>query len=159
MLLPACGRGRKKYLQQVTSLIEQNDEIDAKFAGLPKVNPFADPNFLAKLDSYIASKNQLLNQVESMEAPFLLGTTHAKLVQAMKNGIRYFQSEREKFLIAAEKMSQMPSLDGRDEFKIIQEYQAQTAAYQASMREQMMKQAYERLYYDVKDELERAAKF
>ena len=100
-----------------------------------------------------------MTQIEALEPPFMLGTTHAKLVQAMKNGIRYLQSEREKFLIASEKMSQMPSKDGRIEFEIIQEYHAQTAAYQASMRGQMMKQQYERLYYEVQDELERARKF
>jgi len=159
MLLPACGGGRKKYLERVLPLIEQNDAIDAKFRELPKFNPLADPDFLSKLDSYIVSKRMLLNQIEATEAPMFLGTTHAKLVQAMKNGVRYLESEREKHMIALEKMSEMPDQDGRIEFEIIQEYQSQTAAYQASMKEQMMKQQYEKLYYDVKDELERAQKF
>ena len=158
MLLPACGRARKKYLAQIMPLIEQNDAIDAEFARLPKFNRLADPHFLSKIDSYIASKNMLLNQIEAVEPPMLLGTTHPKLIQAMKNGIRYLQSEREKYMIALDKMSQMPEQDGRIEFEIIQEYQAQTAAYQASMKGQMMKQQYERLYYEVKDELERAQK-
>jgi hypothetical protein len=42
---------------------------------------------------------------------------------------------------------------------IIREYHSQAAAYQADMKEQLMKQQYEKLYYEVKDELERAKKF
>ena len=48
---------------------------------------------------------------------------------------------------------------GREEFEIIREYQSQTAAYQTSMKEQMMKKQYDKLYWEVKDELKRGAKF
>jgi len=162
MALPACGSGRKKYLAQITPLLEQNDSVDAQVAKLPKVNAFEDPDYLRKLDSYIASKQSLLNQMEGMEPPFLMATVHAKLVQAMKNGIRYLQSEREKFSIAEQKMSQMPTLShgpGSEEAEIIRQYESQSAAYQADMKEQLMKQQYDRLYEEAKDELERAKKF
>ncbi|UCD59028.1 MAG: hypothetical protein JSV16_08005, partial [Candidatus Hydrogenedentota bacterium] len=86
ILLPACGRGRKKYLEQVTPLVEQNDMIDARFAELPKVNAYKNPDYLPRLDGYIASKQALLNQMEAVQPPFLMTTTHAKLVQSMKNG-------------------------------------------------------------------------
>ncbi len=90
-----------------------------------------------------------------------MGTTHNKLEIALNNGIRYLRSEREKFVIAAEKMRKtVPKAPrGREEFEIIKEYQSQTAAYQANMKEQMMKKQYDRLYGDAKDELKRAAKF
>jgi hypothetical protein len=161
-LLPACGSGRKKYLAQIMPLVEQNDQIDAEVAKLPKVNAFEDPDYLRKLDGYIGSKQAILNRMEAMEPPFLMATVHAKLVQAMKDGIRYLQSEREKFTIAEQKMSQMPAPSpgqGSEEMEIIRQYESQSAAYQANMREQLMKQQYEKLYDDVKDELERAKKF
>jgi hypothetical protein len=159
LLLPSCGSGRKKYLAEVMPLVEQNDAIDARVAQLPRVNAFQDPDYLTKLDSYIASKQAILNHFETMQPPFLMATTHAKLVQAMKNGVRYLQSEREKFMIAREKMSKLPPAQDSDEFDVIREYQSQTAAYQADMMEQLMKQQYEKLYGEVREELERAGKF
>lgn len=160
MLSPACGSKRKRYLGQIMPLIEMNDAVDAKVAKLPKINAYKDPNYLQKLDSYIAQKQVLLSEMEAVEPPFLMSSTHPKLLQAMQNGIRYLQSEREKFMIAARKMQQTPPSQHRyDELGIIKEYQSQTSAYQANMREQLMKQQYERLYYDVKDALERAQKF
>lgn len=163
MLAPACGGGRKKYLDTVLSLVEQNDRIDAKIAKLPKTNAYKDPDYLEKIDSSIGSKQALLGQLEIMEPPFLMAGTHARLIQAMKNGIRFLQSEREKFTIAAEKMAkQYPmqnQIRGTEEDDIIRQYQSQTAAYQADMKEQLMKKQYERLYGEVKDELERASKF
>ncbi len=162
LALPACGSGRKKYLAQITPLLEQNDSVDAQVAKLAKVNAFEDPDYLSKLDGYIASKQSLLNQMEAMEPPFLMATVHAKLVQAMKNGIRYLQSEREKFIIAEQKMSQMPAPQpgpGSEEMEIIRQYDSQSAAYQATMREELMKQQYEKLYEEAKDELERAKRF
>ena len=163
MLLSACGGGRKKYLDTVLSLVEQNDRIDSKVAKLPKTNAYKDPDYLEKSDSYIGSKQALLGQLEIMEPPFLMAGTHARLIQAMKNGIRFLQSEREKFTIAAEKMAkQYPMqnyIKGTEEDEIIRQYQSQTAAYQADMKEQLMKKQYERLYDEVKDELERASRF
>lgn len=160
LLASGCGKGRKKYLEQVTVIIEQNDAIDARVAQLPELDTFKDPDYLTKLDGYIASKQKLLNQLETIEPPLLVSTTHSKLIQAMKNGIRYLQSEREKFLLAAEKMSQIPAAPHeRDEFEIIREYQSQTAAYQADIGEQLMKQQYWKLYDEVKEELERAKRF
>jgi hypothetical protein len=155
-----CGSKRKKYLEQVMPLVEQNDSIDARVAQFPKVNAFEDPQYLSKLEGYIASKQAILKELESIEPPFLLATMHAKLIQAMKNGIRYLQSEHEKFMIAAQKMAENPpTTDEPQEMEIIREYQSQTAAYQADMKEQLMKQQYEKLYWEVKDELERAKKF
>lgn len=160
ILLVGCGGKKKRYLEQVTLLVERNDSIDARVAKLPKVNAFEDPDYLTKLDADIAQKQAILGELESMDPPFLLATTHAKLVQAMKNGIRYLQSEREKFVIAAQKMSKNPPRpDEPPEMEIIREYQSQTAAYQANMKEQLMKQQYEKLYWEAKDELERAKKF
>ncbi len=160
-LLPsACGSGRKKYLQQVMPYVEKNDEIDSRVAKLPKVNAYKDPDYLQKLDSYITAKQTLLNQLQFVEPPFIMATTHNKLQIAMRNGIRYLQSEREKFLIAAEKMAKAPqpgaSARGREEDDVIKQYYSQTAAYQADVKEQLMKQQYERLYEEVKDELRRA---
>ncbi len=155
-----CSGAKKKYLAQVTVLLEQNDAIDARVAQLPKVNAFKDPEYRNKLDGYIASKQNILRQLEAMEPPLLISTTHAKLVQAMKNGIRYLQSEREKFDIAAKKMAENPPREGEpQEMEIIREYQSQSAAYQASMREQLMKQQYQNLYFEAKDEFEQAKKF
>lgn len=159
LLATGCGSGRKKYLAQVMPLIEQNDAIDARVAQLPKVNAFKHPDYLPKLDGYIASKQDILNQLNAMEPPFLMATTHARLLQAMENGIRYLQSEREKFIVAAERMAQMPPSEGTMEDELIREYQSQTSAYLVDMREQLMKQQYEKLYGEVKDELERAKKF
>ncbi|MBI5116911.1 hypothetical protein HZA56_10600 [Candidatus Poribacteria bacterium] len=159
-LLPGCGHGRKKYLEQVVPIVEQNDAVDARFSQLPRINAFQDPNYLPTLDSCIGEKQGLLGRLEIMQPPFLMATTHAKLIQAMKNGIRYLQSEREKFVIAARKMAQMPPPvpQGSEEMEIVREYQSQTSAYQADMREQLMKQQYEKLYDEVRDELERAKK-
>jgi hypothetical protein len=159
--LPGCGRGRKKYIEQVMPIVEQNDAVDTRFSQLPRINAFQDPDYLQKLDGYISEKQVLLGQLEATQPPFLMATTHAKLVQTMKNGIRYFQSEREKFVIAAHKEAQMPPPvpQGSEEMEIIREYQSQTAAYQADMREQLMKQQYEKLYDEVRGELERAKKF
>ncbi|RJP17228.1 MAG: hypothetical protein C4520_17145 [Candidatus Abyssobacteria bacterium SURF_5] len=159
-LVSACGRQKKRYFAQVTPLLEQNEAVDGRVAKLPKINAFKDPDFLTKLDGYVSSKQKILTELETIKPPFLLSTTHAKLLQAMENGIRYLQSEREKFLIAAEKMSQNPASSGEPiEMEIIREYQAQSAAYQADMKEQLMKQQYQKLYYEAKDELERAKKF
>lgn len=155
LMLSSCGSQRKKYLSQVTPIVEQNDMLDARVAELPKVNAFKDSDYLMKLDSYIAAKKAMLTRIEALEPPFMLSATHTKLIQAMNNGIRYLQSEREKFVIAQEQMSKTPT-SGRTEDEIIQEYYSQTAAYQADMKEQLMKQQYERLYEEVKDELERA---
>ena len=98
-----------------------------------------------------------------MEPPFLMAGTHARLIQAMKNGIRFLQSEREKFTIAAAKMAKQYPMQNRirgtEEDEIIRQYQSQTAAYQADMKEQLMKKQYKRLYDEVKDELERASRF
>jgi hypothetical protein len=131
--------------------------VDVRVAELPKLNTFKDPDYLMKLDSYIAAKQAMLTRIEAVEPPFMLSATHAKLVQAMKNGIRYLQSEREKFVIAQENMPKTPTT-GPAEDEVIREYYSQTAAYQADMKEQLMKQQYERLYEEVKDELERARK-
>lgn len=162
-LVPACGGGKKKYLDTVLPLVEQNDRIDAKVAKLPKVNAYKDPDYLQKIDGYIGSKQAILGQLEIMEPPLLIAGTHARLLQAMKNGIRYLQSEREKYAIAAAKMAkQFPMqshIRGTEEDDIIRQYQSQTAAYQADMKEQLMKKQYERLYDQVKDELERASRF
>jgi hypothetical protein len=155
-----CGNKRKNYLDRVTLLVEQNDSVDARVERLPKVNTFKDPDYLSKLDGCIAAKQTIQRELEALKPPFLLATLHAKLIQAMKNGIRYLQSEREKFLIASEKMAKNPvSPDEPPEMEIIREYQSQSAAYQADMREQLMKQQYEKLYYEAIDELERAKKF
>ena len=113
----------------------------------------------ARRSRLTASKQALLSQMESVEPPFMMSTTHPKLLQARKNGIRYLQSEREKFIIAAEKMKQALAPKVRDECEIIREYQSQTAAYHANIKEQLMKQQYRKLYDEVKGELERAAKF
>jgi hypothetical protein len=160
--LPLSGCGAKeRYLEQTMALIERNDQVDAKVAQLPKINAFKDPGYLRKLDGYITQKEMIRGQVLALEPPFLMKTTHNKLEIALNNGIRYLRSEREKFAIAAEKMRKtVPKAPrGREEYEIIKEYQSQTAAYQVDMKEQMMKKQYERLYWDVKDELERAAKF
>ncbi len=159
LLVAGCGSGRKKYLAQVMPLIEQNDAIDVRVAQLPRVNAFKDPDYLTKLDSYIASKQNLRNQMKAMEPPFLMKTIHVRLLQAMENGIRYLQSEREKFMVAEERIAQMPPSEGTMEDELIREYQSQTSAYLVDMREQLMKQQYEKLYGEVKDELERAKKF
>jgi hypothetical protein len=160
--LSACGRGRKKYLDTIMPLVERNDMIDSQVAKLPRINAYKDPDYLTKLDGYIATKKALLNQMEAEEPPFLMATTHSRLLIAMKNGIRYLESEREKFTIAAQKMEQTAplqgSIHGSMEEDIIKQYQSQTAAYQANMKEQLMKQQYEKLYGEVKDELERASK-
>jgi hypothetical protein len=140
-------------------LVEQNDTIDVRAARLPRVNAFKHPDYLPKLDGYIASKQGLLNQMRAMEPPFLMATTHARLLQAMENGIRYLQSEREKFIVAAERIAQLPPSEGTMEEDLIREYQSQSAAYLVDMREQLMKQQYEKLYDEVKGELERAKKF
>lgn len=163
MLSGACGSGRKKYLQQVLPCVEKNDQIDSRVAKLPKVNAYKDPNYIRKLDSYIAAKQTLLSQIQLVEPPFMMATMHNKLQIAMRNGIRYLQSEREKFIIAAEKMARAPKpgrgAHEREEDDIIRQYYSQTSAYQADVREQMMKQQYERLYEEVKDELRRAQRF
>jgi hypothetical protein len=161
ILLCACGGGTKGYLKQVVPLVENNDAIDSRVAKLPKINAFKDPDYLEKLDGYIAQKQAIRAQIDTIEPPFMMATTHNQLLVAMNNGIRYLQSEREKFVIAARNMESAgaQALRGTDEFEIIREYQSQTAAYTADVREQLMKQQYERLYYDVKDELERAGKF
>jgi hypothetical protein len=108
-------------------------------------------------------KQAILNQMQLVEPPFMMATTHNKLLIAMSNGIRYLQSEREKFIIAAEKMANAPQKQGGvrgfDEDDIIRQYYSQTAAYQADVREQLMKQQYEKLYDEVKGELGRAEKF
>jgi hypothetical protein len=159
-VMAGCGGKRKNYLNQVTLLVEQNDSVDARVERLPKVNAFKDPDYLSKLDGCIATKQTILRELEALKPPFLLATLHAKLIQAMKNGIRYLQSEREKFLIASQKMAKNPPPpDESPEMEIIREYQSQSAAYQADMREQLMKQQYEKLYYEAIDELERAKKF
>lgn len=158
LMLLGCG-AKKRYLEQVNMLVEQNDSIDTRVSKLPKVNAFKDPEYFPKLESCISSKQRILSELEAIKPPFLLATMHAKLIQAMKNGIRYLQSEREKFLIAAKQMEQNPpSPDEQPEMEVIREYQSQAAAYQADMKEQLMKQQYEKLYYEVKDELERANK-
>ena len=139
LLLPGCGGKKKRYFEQVSVLIEQNDAIDARAAQLPKINAFKDPDYQPKLEGYIASKQNILRQLETLEPPFMISTTHAKLIQAMKNGIRYLQSEREKFLIAAQRMAESPKKPGEpQEMEIIREYQSQAAAYQADMKEQLM---------------------
>jgi hypothetical protein len=155
--LCACG-GKKRYLQQVMPLIEQNDAVDSHVAKLPRINAYKDPDYLTKLDSYIRAKESLRAEMELIEPPFLLSTTHTKLLQAMQNGIRYLYSEREKYVIAAAKIAKTaPRRAGeREEFGIIRDYQSQTAAAQANMKEQLMKQQYFRLYDEVKDELARA---
>ncbi len=160
LLFSGCG-AKKKYLDQVMALVERNDQVDAKVAQLPKMNAFKDPDYLRKLDGYITQKEMIRGQALALEPPFLMKATHNKLEIALNNGIRYLRSEREKFVIAAEKMRKtVPKAPrGREEFEIIREYQSQTAAYQVSMKEQMMKKQYDRLYWDAKDELERAAKF
>ena len=159
LMITGCGK-KKRYLERAQILIEQNDTVDARVAQLPKINAYEDPDYLRKLDGYIATKQQIQRELETLEPTFLLSTTHAKLVQAMKNGIRYLQSEREKYLIAAEKISKNPPSAGDSlEMDIIRDYQSQSAAYQADFKEQLMKQQYEKLYWDAKDELERAAKF
>jgi hypothetical protein len=163
LLLSACGGKRKRYIDQITIFMTKNEEIDSRVAKLPRVNAYKYPDYLPKLDSYIAGKQTLLSQIELIEPPFLLSTTHNKLIIAMKNGIRYLQSEREKFIIAAEKIKSVPewqgSAHGREEYDIIKQYYSQTSAYQADIKEQMMKQQYERLYDEVREELGRAAKF
>jgi hypothetical protein len=160
MLLAACGGPRRKYLEQVMPLVEKNDVVDSKVARLPKVNAFKYPDYLEKLDSYIAQKQALRAHMEIVEPPFLMATTHNRLLVAMNNGIRYLQAEREKFIVVAAKMQKMPAwqkgIHGSDEFDIIREYQSQTSAYQVDFREQMMKQQYEKLYGQVKTELARA---
>jgi len=162
MFLNACG-GRKKYFDQIMLFVEKNDEIDARVAELPKVNAYKHPDYLKRLDSYITAKQTLLNQMQLVEPPFLLSSTHNKLLIAMRNGIRYLQSEREKFVIAAEKIASVPEWQGgqhgREEYDIIKQYYSQTSAYQADIKEQMMKKQYEKLYEEAKDELERARKF
>jgi hypothetical protein len=159
-MLFGCGGKKKRYLEKVTMLVEQNDSVDARVAQLPKINAFQHPDYLPKLEGYISTKQKILRELEATEPPFLLATMHAKLIQAMKNGIRYLQSEREKFLIAAQQMAKNPPSSGEPlEMDIIREYHSQAAAYQADMKEQLMKQQYEKLYYEVKDELERAKKF
>jgi hypothetical protein len=161
VLISACGGKRKRFFEQVTILVETNDKIDAKVAKLPKINAFKDPDYLQKLDSYIVQKETIRGTMEALEPPFMLASTHNKLLIAMNNGIRYLYSEREKFIIAEEKMKRtVPKAPrGREEFEIIKEYQSQTAAYQARPKEQLMKKQYERLYWEAKDELERAKKF
>jgi hypothetical protein len=161
ILVSACGGKRKRYFEQVTILIETNDKIDAKVAKLPKINAFRDPDYLEKLDSYIVQKENIRGTLQTLEPPFMLASTHNKLLIAMNNGIRYLYSEREKFIIADEKMKRtVPKAPrGREEYEIIKEYQSQTAAYQADAREQLMKKQYDRLYWEAKDELERAKKF
>jgi hypothetical protein len=161
VLISACGGKRKRYFEQITILIEMNDKVDAKVAKLPKTNAFKDPDYLEKLDSYIVQKENIRGKIEVLEPPFMLASTHEKLRVAMNNGIRYLYSEREKFIIAEEKMKRtVPKAPrGREEFEIIKEYQSQTASYQADLKEQMMKRQYDRLYWDAKDELERAKKF
>ena len=143
MLLNACG-GRKKYFDQIMLYVEKNDEVDSRVAKLPKVNAYKYPDYLRKLDSYITAKQTLLNQMQLVEPPFLLSSTHNKLLIAMRNGIRYLQSEREKFVIAAEKIETVPewqgSPQGREEYDVIKQYYSQTSAYQADVREQMRKQ-------------------
>jgi hypothetical protein len=161
MLIPACGGKRKKYFEEVTILIEMNDKVDANVAKLPRINAFKDPDYLEKLDRYIVQKENIRGKMEVLEPPFMLESTHKKLLVAMNNGIRYLYSEREKFLIAEEKMKKtVPKAPReREEFEIIREYQSQTAAFEANAREQLMKRQYDRLYWDAKDELERAKKF
>lgn len=163
MAFAASGCSNRKYLDQVMPLVEKNDQVDARAAKLPKVNAFKDKIFLTKIDGYIATKQAIYAQLELMEPPFMMATTHNRLLVAMRNGIRYLQSEREKFIIAAEKIKTVPPagkmVQGSEEMQVIREYYSQTAAYQVNMREQMMKQQYEKLYYEVKDELERASKF
>lgn len=164
MALAASGCSNRKYLDHVMPLVEKNDQVDARAAKLPKVNPFKHPDYLTKLDGYIATKQAIYAQLELIKPPFMMATTHNRLLVAMRNGIRYLQSEREKFVIAAEKIrTTPPAIDkwtqGSDEMEIIREYYSQTAAYQVNMKEQMMKQQYEKLYYEVKDELERASRF
>ncbi len=160
ILLSSCGGKRKKYFEQVMPLVEMNDAIDARVARLPKMNVYKDPNYLQKLEGYIAQKEAIRGQMETMEPPFLVASTHSKLLVAMNNGIRYLRSERKKFLVAGQNMQKtVPRAMGdREEFEIIREYQSQAAGYQVSMKEQMMKKQYERLYYEAKDELERAGK-
>lgn len=162
LLLNACG-SREKYLDQVLPGVKKNDEVDSRVARLPKVNAYKDPKYLEKLDGYIAVKQAILKQMQLVEPPFLMATTHNKLLIAMRNGIRYLQSEREKFIIAAEKMAKASEgqrgVRGFDEDDIIKQYYSQTAAYQADVREQLMKQQYEKLYDEVKGELRRAEKF
>lgn len=159
MLLSACG-AKRKYFEEVMMHVERNDQIDARVAKLPKMNAFKDPDYLRKLDGYIEQKEMIRAQVLIMEPPFLMKATHNKLEIALNNGIRYLYSEREKFVIAAEKIKRTtPKTPGREEFEIIREYQSQTAAYQTSMKEQMMKKQYDKLYWEVKDELKRGAKF
>jgi hypothetical protein len=160
LLMGGCAGKRRRYVEQIMVYVEKNDEIDSRVAQLPKVNAYKDPDYLQKLDSYIKGKQVLMTQMESVEPPFLMSTTHNKLLIAMRNGIRYLQSERQKFLTAAKKMATMPkkrgSSQGREEFEIINEYYSQTSAYQADFREEMMKQQYERLYEQAKEELRRA---
>ena len=134
--------------------------VDAKVAKLPTTNTFKDPEYLEKVDAYIAQKQSLWGQMQLIEPPFMQATVHNKLLIAMNNGIRYLQSEREKFVIAAEKMRKtVPKAPrGREEYEIIKEYQSQTASYQANIKEQMMKKQYDRLYWEAKDELERISK-
>lgn len=163
MALAASGCSNTKYLDQVMPLVEKNDQVDARVAKLPKVNAFKDPEYSTKIDGYIATKQAIYAQLEFIEPPFMMATTHNRLLVAMRNGIRYLQSEREKFIIAAEKIKTTPPagriVQGSNEMEIIREYYSQTSAYQVDMREQMMKQQYEKLYYQVKDELERAGRF
>jgi len=158
--LSACGSKRKKYLAQVMPLVEMNDRIDSKVSKLPTINAYKYPDYLEKLDSYIATKQSIRGQMELVEAPFMQATVHNKLLIAMNNGIRYLQSEREKFVIAAEKMRKTVPMapKGRLEYEIIREYHSQTAAYQANIKEQLMKKQYERLYWEAKDDLARIAK-
>ncbi len=160
-MLCACGGGRKKYLEQVMPLVERNDAVDMRVGKLPKINQYKYPDYLQKLDGYIAQKEAIRGQMEIIEPPFMIATTHNKLLIAMNNGIRYLKSERKKFIVAVESMEKTApqALRGREEFEIIREYQSQTAAYQVSMKEQMMKKQYKKLYYEVKDELERVGKF
>ena len=161
VLFSACGGKRKAYFERVSALVEMNDQVDAKVAQLPTMNAFKDPDYLEKLDGHIASKEAIRGQMQLLEPPFTASSTHNKLLVAMNNGIRYLLSEREKFVLAAAKMERtIPKAPrGREEFEIIREYQSQTAAYQANLKEQMMKKQYDRLYWDAKDELERAKKF
>ena len=161
VLISACGGKRKRYFEQVTILVETNDNVDVQVAKLPTINAFKYPDYLQKLDGYIVQKENIRGKMHALEPPFLVASTHNKLLIAMNNGIRYLYSEREKFIIAEEKMKRtVPKAPrGREEFEIIKEYQSQTAAFQASAREQLMKKQYDRLYWEAKDELERAKKF
>ena len=161
VLFSACGGKRKRYFENMARLVEMNDLVDSRVAKLPRTNAFKYPDYLPKLDGCISQKETIRGEMQIMEPPFLVSPTHEKMLVAMNNGIRYLKSEREKFMIAAEQMEKTAPRThrGRDEFEIIREYQSQAASYQANMKEQLMKQQYERLYWDAKDELERAEKF